>query len=345
MTLSERINAFVLLGEQIKQIVQETGNEGTKSYLCQIARHQNGWFDEDNVARALEGLSFYLDKKLFTDWVAAYQLPEVRKTPEKKIGVVMAGNIPLVGIHDLLCVLVSGHILLAKLSAQDTVLMKAIVKMLLDIAPQFADKIQFVDMLKEADAFIATGSDNSARYFQYYFSKKPNIVRHNRVSIGVMRGDETQDSLKKLTDDILSYYGLGCRNVSKVYLPVGADIQHLLKASEEMAQKARENHKYSNNYDYNKSIYLVNGVPHLDNGGLLAKQTQEIVSPISVIYYEYYTDLNDLAIKLQFLYNKIQCIVSEDGWYEGSVPFGKAQLPTLNDYADGVDTMLFLKEI
>ena len=256
----------------------------------------------------------------------------------------MAGNIPLVGFHDLLCVLLSGHILLAKLSANDTVLMQWAMEQLISLEPRFADYLRPVPRLNAADAYIATGSDNTARYFDFYFGKKPNLIRRNRSSVAVLTGQESSSELARLGPDIFQYYGLGCRNVSKLYVPPGYDFVPLLDALQ-VCEGVLDHHKYQNNYDYNKSILLVNGTPHFDNGFLLVTPQSALVSPISVVHYGEYAHEIDLVDQLTDVAPRIQCLVSAGGRWAGSVPFGQAQQPGVADYADGVDTMEFLAEL
>jgi hypothetical protein len=336
MTLENRIEAFVKLGKQLQDLTPEE-----RKALSFIAQAKNPWFDEENVSAALQGVTTMLDEQYLREWLYPYHLKQV--TP-KKVGVVMAGNIPMVGFHDFLSVLLSGHFLLAKLSSDDDVLMRRLSNMLVAIEPAFANQFEFVDMLKEADAIIATGSDNTARYFEYYFAKRPHIIRKNRTSIGVITGHEEEEDLRNLGNDIFQYYGLGCRNVSKVYVPEGYTFDKLYEANEQH-KGILEHHKYHNNYDYNKSILLVNRVPHFDNGFLLVQQSEQLVSPISVLFYETFTSLPDLRHKLTAVKEKTQCIVSAHGWLEGSVPFGEAQCPMPWDYADGIDTMAFLQKL
>jgi hypothetical protein len=266
------------------------------------------------------------------------------------VGVVMAGNIPAVGFHDLLCVLISGHKLLAKLSTLDEMLMRWLINTLLDVEPAFADFIRIADRLNDADAYIATGSDNTARYFTYYFAKKPNIIRRNRTSVAVLTGDEDGTQLALLGNDILTYYGLGCRNVSSLFVPADYDgnpysFTPLLSTLEPRMNEYLSQHRYQNNYDYNKSIYLINGVPHLDNGFLMVTEQPGLVSPISVVYYQTYQTLDHLKELLAANARKIQVVASAAGWYPGSVAFGRTQNPGLMDYADGIDTMAFLSTL
>ena len=253
----------------------------------------------------------------------------------------MAGNIPLVGFHDLLSVLISGHHALVKTSSDDPHLVKFVVDVLLQIEPRFADKITFADLLKQAEAIIATGSDNTSRYFEYYFASRPHIIRKNRSSVAILTGFENKEELHQLGQDIFQYYGLGCRNISKFFVPEGYRFDTFYEAIEDY-KTVLDHHRYQNNYDYNKSILLVNRVPHFDNGFLLLTENKQTVSPISVIHYETFLGLPDLYQKMAEAEAKTQCIVSSMGWYPKSFPYGQAQCPMVWDYADGVDTLAFL---
>ncbi|MBB6611117.1 acyl-CoA reductase [Pontibacter sp. Tf4] len=336
MTLENRIEAFVELGRQLKNLTPED-----RQVWARMAQSRNPWFDEENVSCALYGITQMLEEQYLREWLYPYHLKQV--TP-KKVGVVMAGNIPMVGFHDFLSVLMSGHYLLAKLSTDDQPLMRRLADMLVMIEPAFANQFEFVEILKDADAIIATGSDNTARYFEYYFAKRPHIIRKNRTSIGILTGHEEADDLKALGEDFFRYYGLGCRNVSKVFVPEGYTFDKFFEANE-FRSKVLDHHKYQNNYDYNKSILLVNKVPHYDNGFMLVQESENLVSPISVLFYETFSSLTDLREKLNTLKDKTQVIVSAHGWLEGSIPFGEAQCPMVWDYADGVDTMAFLQKL
>lgn len=309
--------------------------------VIESASYKNPWFSSDNIRLSIEGLTHYLEENKIDTWLKKYDLSKVSS---KKIGVVMAGNIPMVGIHDMICVLMSGHKLIAKLSSQDDVLIPFIVDELIKIEPEFKDYIEFVDLLKGMDAVIATGSDNTARYFDYYFSKYPNIIRKNRTSIAVLNGEENSDELNNLGNDLFSYFGLGCRNVSKLYLPKDYDITELFPHLEPFNQLSNHN-KYGNNYFYHKSIFLVNQTVHLDNGFALFQQNEKMVSPISVIFYNFYDNQKTLKTELSSIQDKIQCVVSNMDFIENKVPFGKAQMPDIWDYADNIDTMDFLTKI
>jgi len=256
----------------------------------------------------------------------------------------MAGNIPLVGFHDFLVVLISGHQLLAKLSTKDSFLLKHIASMLTDIEPRFDQQIAFLERLNTAEVIIATGSDNSSRYFEHYFSHLPHVIRRNRTSVGVLKGDEQPHDYQALGKDVFQYFGLGCRNVSKLYIPQDFDFDALLKAWQPF-EGVGNHHKYNNNYDYNKSIFLINQEPHYDTGFALLRESEQLVSPVSVVYFERYKDVQQLEHRLKVQENKIQCIVSRDGWLSGSLSFGQAQQPKLWDYADGIDTLAFLQQL
>ncbi|MBX9852131.1 MAG: acyl-CoA reductase [Cytophagaceae bacterium] len=336
MDLEKRINAFIELGKRIYNLPEND----LQNWIL-LAKANNNWFTEVNIRTALQGIIEILKPKNLESWISKYS---ILNKPPKKVGVVMAGNIPGVGFHDLLCVLISGNILYAKLSSDDSILLKKIADILIDIEPQFKDHIHFVDRLNDMDAVIATGSDNTANYFHYYFSKIPHIIRQNRTSCAILNGEEGAEDLERLGTDILLYFGLGCRNVSKLFLPLQFNFDNFFR-SVELKKHLIDNHKYYNNYDYNKSVFLVNQIPHLDNGFLLLRESVDFFSPISVVYYEYYNDLHDVQEKLDIHKDKIQAIVSNINKIPGTIPFGEAQFPSVNDYADGVDTISFLTSI
>ncbi|TLU96973.1 acyl-CoA reductase [Dyadobacter sediminis] len=336
MSRNQRINAFVKLGK----FISNPQNASVIENWIDHAKSKNNWFTPENTAQSLNAIaSQYLDEDKLTQWAAQYPEPE----SARKIGIVMAGNIPAVGFQDALCVLISGHILLAKPSSDDFVLINALLNKLIDLEPAFEDYIRFVERLNDADAYIATGSDNTARYFHYYFAKKPHIIRKNRTSVAVLTGNETDAELSALGHDILQYFGLGCRNVSKLYVPEKYDFTRFYHAIQEMDKNYLHHHKYFNNYEYNKSIFLVNAVPHYDNGFLLLSESEVLVSAISVLHYETYRTMDEVSGKLAASSEKIQCIVgSSHPPLPQTVDFGKAQIPGLLDYADAVDTMAFL---
>lgn len=335
MNLSERIGGLTKLGNLLKSTY---GSQLIEEWSYSV-HQKNNWFTPANVALAINSIAeCFLNEDKLKHWASSYPIVE---TSPKKVGVIMAGNIPLVGFHDALSVLISGHILHAKLSSQDDYLMKEIFKQLFIIEPNFEHLIIFAEKMNDAEAIIATGSDNSANYFEYYFKHIPNIIRKNRTSVAILNGTETNETLAKLGVDILQYYGLGCRNVSKIYVNADFAPDKFYQCIENQGDVFL-NHKYKNNYDYNRSILLVNQTPHFDNNFLMLKESEELVSPISVVFFEKYANEGDLAIKLKEKQNKIQCILSENAWYSGSLAIGDAQNPSLFDYADGVDTMEFL---
>jgi hypothetical protein len=336
MNLETRIQAFSQLGQRIKNFTPyELEN------LAHRARSANSWFDLPNVTAAFKGIANLLEEQYLREWLYVYDFPKI--TP-KKVGIVMAGNIPLVGFHDLLSVLISGHHALIKTSSDDPHLVKFVVDELLKIEPHFADYITFAELLKEAEAIIATGSDNTSRYFEYYFASRPHIIRKNRSSVAILTGFESPEELHQLGNDIFQYFGLGCRNISKLFVPEGYRFESFFEAIEDY-KTILDHHRYQNNYDYNKSILLVNGVPHLDNGFLLLTENKQPVSPISVLHYETFNGLPDLYEKMKAAEEKTQCVVSSAAWYPKSFSFGQAQCPMVWDYADGVDTLAFLAKL
>ncbi|MBW4889694.1 acyl-CoA reductase [Mucilaginibacter sp. HMF5004] len=311
----------------------------------------NAWFTPESTANAVKAIGRMLNEAELTKWLSQESGVKSVEPKEKthnslKVGLILAGNIPLVGFHDVLCVIASGHHALIKASSNDARLIKYILGLFIEIAPEYANSYSFVDRLADFDAVIATGSNNTSRYFEYYFGKVPNIIRKNRNSIALLTGKESREDLFKLGHDIFDYFGLGCRNVSKLLVPKGYDFVPFFE-SIEPHQPIINHHKYNNNYDYNKSIYLVNGDKHLDNGFLLVKEDERLASPLAVLYFEYYDDLDDAQIRLAELSDNIQCIVSDIPLNQSNqvVGFGESQKPKLWDYADGVDTLAFLNEL
>lgn len=337
MTIKKRIAAFAALGIYLQNISQEELES-----LAWRAQNANNWFTQESVRAALINIGQILNPSDLEYWTKQYAINEV--FTNKKVGVVMAGNIPAVGFHDWLCVVLAGHEAHLKLSALDTVLMRWLVAKLAELTPEIAGRTYIAERLNDVDIIIATGSDNSARYFSHYFGKKPNIIRQNRTSVAILTGNETTEQLQKLGSDIFTYYGLGCRNVSKIFIPQHYDLVPFLDA-QAIYSYVQHHHKYHNNYDYNKSVYLVNRTPHLDTGFLVVAESGELVSPVSVLYYERYADQQDLLNKISAIESKIQCVVTNKSFdFQRIVGFGEAQSPSLSDYADGVDTMLFLTQ-
>jgi len=350
MELKQRIAAFVQLGKFLSSFEKDAPWPGydlgitASEYdvfngLVKTVNLYNGWFSEENVRKALSEWGNALSEANLEKWLSAYALKEP-STP-KTVALILAGNLPLVGFHDVLTVLISGNKALIKLSSDDDKLIPAVLEVLTkDIQPEFAPYIQFAaGKLETFDAVIATGSDNSSRYFESYFGKYPHIIRSNRTSIAVLNGEETPEELKALGHDIFDYFGLGCRNVSKLFVPADFDLDRFFGAVFPF-HSIIQHKKYANNYDYHKAIMLMNRDQLLENGFLLVKEDEQLHSPLAVLYYERYNSREDLESKLQKLEGKLQVIVGRD-----FVPFGKSQSPELWDYADGVDTLQFIQNL
>ncbi|MEP6795165.1 MAG: acyl-CoA reductase [Saprospiraceae bacterium] len=303
----------------------------------------NPWFFPDFTRHAINAIADeFLDETECERWLDPY--PQ-SKQPGKNIAIIMAGNVPIVGFHDLFCVLASGHHALIKLSDKDSDLPKFIVKKWIEYYPELSLRITFTERLEGLDAVIATGSNNSSRYFEYYFKAYPHILRRNRNGIAIITGEETADELKQLGKDIFLYYGLGCRNVSKIYVPEGYDFTGMEMAFEEWNFLADHN-KYRNNLDYNYAIYIINNVPHINLGHLILKEDDAIASRIGCVHYSYYKSEGELIENLELKRNEIQCLVKKgtlESWE--CVSPGNTQYPALGQYADGVDTMLFLTSL
>ncbi|RFS14774.1 acyl-CoA reductase [Emticicia sp. C21] len=339
MQLKDLILTFSQLGDFI---LDENNAELIKQWSY-ATRNENAWFTEDNVKLALNNTAkYYLNKEQLENFVVANHI-ETNISP-KKVGIVMAGNIPVVGFHDLLCVVLSGNIAMVKLSSSDSILMRFLIHKIFEINPELKELIRVVDKLNAAEAMIATGSDNTAKHFEYYFSKIPHIIRKNRTSVAILTGAESRTHLANLGNDIFQYFGLGCRNVSKMFVPKGYTFDKFYESIEYWSTISIH-HKYNNNYDYNKSVLLVNKTPHFDNGFLLLKEDTALVSAISVCHFEYYESENHLKELISNHQEKIQCIVSKERTFKNSFDFGEAQSPHLNDFADGVNTIEFLKNI
>ena len=296
----------------------------------------NPWFTPEFTDLASNNIAtHFLEKEKLVNWIANYFAD---RAGQKKIGIVMAGNIPLVGFHDLLCVFISGHRAIIKLSSKDEVLIKHLVQKFIEWDPAIKELIVFEEMLKGCDAYIATGSNNSARYFEYYFKKYPHIIRRNRTSVAVLDSNETNEELDKLADDVHLYFGMGCRNVTKIFVPKGYDFIPLLDSFRKY-NYFKDHHKYKNNYDYNLALHILNGKFYMTNESIILFENPSIFSPISQLNYEFYADKIQLKEQLSSL-EDLQCAVGHD-----YLPFGQAQLPSLTDYADGIDTMKFLTEL
>jgi hypothetical protein len=343
---SSIIQAFVKLGLFLQTYCSLQNSEensefdGLEEVINKTKRH-NGWFTKEQIVFALKAWSQVLTEEKLTDWLANYSL---QNNDSKNVAIIMAGNIPMVGFHDFLCVLVTNNNAICKLSSNDSILLPFIADLLVSYEPELKNQIIFVkEKLEEYDAVIATGSNNTSRYFEYYFGKKPNLIRKNRTSVAVLSGNESESQLQQLGSDIFTYYGLGCRNVSKLFVPTDYNFDSFFQALFSY-KKSIDHHKYANNYDYNKAVYLMSEFKLLDNGFMILKEDKTLHSPISVVFYEYYKNLRQLKTLLGTQQESLQCIVANSG-IEKEVAFGQTQSPQLNDYADGIDTVDFLLKL
>lgn len=340
MNFHERLEAFSKLGSYLynlennsNKFVKELYDLTTKTHLT------NGWFIEKNVRNSITEIALLLDKEKLANWVKPYSF-----NCNKKIGVVLAGNIPLVGFHDFLSILISGNTFIGKLSSKDDKLLPKIADILIDIEPSFESYIEFTENpLRDVDAMIGTGSNNTSRYLEYYFKKYPNIIRRNRNSVAVLDGNESDIELENLCEDIFSYFGLGCRNISKVYIPDGYDLDKIFKASLKYSD-IKDNNKYINNFEYHRAIYLLDNIDFYENGFFILKPDAGIPSPVATLHYQHYNSIEEVVNEINLDKDKIQCIASNCD-IPKSIPLGTVQKPKLEDYADGIDTMNFLSSL
>lgn len=329
MILQERIILLGRLGQYMLEASAEWQEVKDRAY------RENQWFIPEFVDRSVENIARqFLNPSFLQNWAAAYQVPD-RQVHPKNVGVVMAGNIPLVGFHDFLCVFVSGHMATLKTSSKDEVLIKHLVKKLYEWDPAVQDAFSFAERLTGCDAYIATGSNNSGRYFDYYFGKYPHIIRRNRTSVAILDGTETPEELASLADDIQLYFGLGCRNITQLYVPEGYDFIPLLDALRKY-EHFMDFHKYKHNFDYHLALLIMGNKYYMNNDTVVMTENTSPFSPVSQLHYQYYQNPAELTGLLQGTPD-IQCVVGH-----GQIPFGQAQCPALTDYADGVDTMAFL---
>ncbi|NNJ89395.1 MAG: acyl-CoA reductase [Eudoraea sp.] len=347
-TSEQRIQAFVKLGEFLRafgryKLGETSPPEMHKSFaeldtVVTMAGHKNGWFTEDNLLFSFSAWGKVLTLDGINNWLTSYTL---KNKPSKHVAIIMAGNIPLVGFHDLLAVVLTGNKSLIKPSSNDPDLLPFFINLLETFEPALKGSMIIAKgTLSNFDAVIATGSNNTARYFEYYFGHKPNIIRKNRNSIAILTGSESKEQLNDLGEDIFRYFGLGCRSVSKIFVPQGYNFDLFFKAIESYSF-LKDHHKYHNNYDYNKAVYLMSEFPFLDNNFFMLKEDENYASPIGTVFYEQYESLDRLLAKLKKEKDQIQCVVSQ-GVVDNEIPFGSTQSPLLTDYADGVDTVEFL---
>ena len=344
MILSKRIELFVSLGKFFKDFIDKSADKNLTKKLSdaiQQAKNHNNYFTEENIINCLKNWSYSLQKEKIESFLSSYIIEE--ENP-RSIAIIMAGNIPLVGFHDFLCVILSGNKAIIKLSSKDSHLMHFVLNYFCSICIDFKDYYKICqEKLSDYDAVIATGNNLSASKFKEYFNEYPNIIRKSRHSVAVLNGNESNDQLQKLSNDIFNYYGLGCRNVSKVYLPENYDLDLLFRSFMKW-KKVINNNSYANNYDYHRAIYLLNKEVFFDNGFILLKESKKIGSPVGTLFYEYYDKYEDVKKNLSEISEKIQCIVSNEN-IKNFTEFGKTQSPELTDYADGIDTIDFLLKL
>ena len=337
MNLQMRIELATRLGQYILSENPEWLEAKQRASLI------NPWFTPEFIDIANGNLAkHFLDKQKLENWISSYKIEIV---DPKRVGIVMAGNIPLVGFHDLLCVFITGHKAIIKASSKDDVLIKHLAQKLTEWSvrtpsedKEINEMIVFQEMLKDCDAYIATGSNNSARYFEYYFKKYPHIIRRNRTSVAILDGNETAKELEELADDVHLYFGMGCRNVTKIFIPKYYDFIPLLTVFKKY-DHFKDHNKYKNNYDYNLALHILNGKFYMANESLILLENPSIFSPISQLNYELYTDKNKVEESLRSM-EDLQCTVGH-----GHIPFGQSQIPSLTDYADGIDTINFLTKL
>jgi len=343
-------NAFFKLGEAFRiasRFLEDAGPEAGRALQIlsgeiENARFYNPWFTPEFVRLSLQAWAEALQHKKIIKWLEKYPASDRPSAEGKKVAIIMAGNLPMVGLHDLLCVIASGNRAIVKPSSQDNRLIPAVKELINEIDPVLGERIEIrEDILKGFDAIIATGSNNTSRYFEYYFGKYPSIIRKHRNSAAVITGKETAKELKGLAQDVFTYFGMGCRNVSKLYIPEDYDPERLFPAFQDFEYFANHN-KYRNNYEYQKSIFIINKISHFDNGFLLLRQDESLTSPVSVLNFERYRQLDSLVEQLGNLKGSLQCIISGDKSIPGSILPGTGQFPELWDYADGIDTLEFL---
>jgi hypothetical protein len=347
MDLQDRIESFSELGRVLTDYLTAASDPRENQYLSleqslKEAETENPWFTRTNILYAMAEIARTLQRDMLERWLSSYPKKDLDPVSPKQVGVVMAGNIPLAGFHDFISTLISGHIFCGKLSSRDKILLKALSEILIKINPEFVPRINFVETtLPACDGYIATGSNNSQRYFEYYFSNRPHLFRKNRNGAGVLSGTETSQQLERLSDDVFLYFGLGCRSVSKIFVPRNMDFSILFNAFEKYSF-VKDHHKYANNHAYYGAVLQMNRVPHLDNGFLLLKQDTSVSSPTGILYYDWYDHPEDLEGKLLAHKDNLQCIVSEMSLSQRTVPLGCSQKPELWEYADNVDTLIFL---
>ncbi len=345
MNIEKRIDAFVQLGERM--LSDSASNSTSKFYkVVKDANAQNPWFTSENVYYAIESIAkLWLTRESLTNFIAKYPEGYFSPADSKKVVVIMAGNIPFAGFHDLLCVLLAGHRFLGKVSSKDGHLIAAVIDLLIEVEPEFKGLIELSEVtLHGFDAVIATGSDNSSRYFDYYFKNYPTIIRKHRSSIAVLSGNESEEDLTRLSDDIFYYFGLGCRNVSMLLVPKDYNFKPLLKAFK-IWQNLDTHNKYMNNYEFQKTMNLMNLIDHIDTDFMLLKENESIGSTVGVVHYKEYDNIKSVVEFVNQHANELQCIVGDVSIVPNAIPFGTSQNPGIDEFADGIDTLEFLSKL
>lgn len=344
MNTENQVLGLTRLSQYIKDFLnknQEDYNDNDSDFELLLKRSEieNPWFTIENQKFALKQWTDLLTEENIADWLKEYQISKTTK----RVGLILAGNIPLVGFHDVISVVLSNHIPVIKLSSKD----KYMIPFLLKKWNEFSEgnvSFEFVERLENFDAVIATGSNNTARYLEYYFKNHLNIIRKNRTSIAVLKGDETEEELKLLAEDIFRYFGLGCRNVTRLFIPQDFVLDRLFESFLDFQEIINHN-KYANNYDYNRAVYLLNQDKFWDNNFVMLKEDEKLFSPLSVINFSRYSSLDEVKSFIEENEENIQCVVAKDELGLDSIKLGEAQNPGLNTYADNVDTMKFLSVI
>ncbi|MCU7616408.1 acyl-CoA reductase [Chryseobacterium sp. PBS4-4] len=344
MNIEKQVLGLIKLSDYIKSYLaknSEDFNENDSEFESVVKKSEieNPWFTLENQRFALKQWSDLLTEENLNSWLNNYSPSKT----SKKVGLILAGNIPLVGWHDVISVALSNHVPLIKLSSKD----KQMIPFLLKKWKEFSEneiEYEFVERLTDFDAVIATGSNNTARYLEYYFKNHLSIIRKNRTSVAVIRGDESEEELKLLAQDIFQYFGLGCRNVTRLFIPEDFVIDRVFESFIDFKEIINHN-KYANNYDYNRAVYLLNQDKFWDNNFVMLKEDEKLFSPLSVINFSRYSSLDEVKNFISENEENIQCVVGKNDLGIEMVYFGEAQNPRLDTYADNVDTMKFLEVI
>jgi hypothetical protein len=346
--MEKRIKIFCSFGELLRAEISAPSPEFTD--VMQRAENKFPFFISANIVRSLNAVAAWLTEENLNSWLRAYPALCGNFT-DKKIAIIMAGNIPFVGFHDVLCVLMAGYKAILRQSSNDPYLWKYLLRILERVSPEIAARAEITDgLLREFDAVIATGSNNSARYFEEYFAYVPHLIRKNRSSVAVLHGEESETDLDGLYDDIFSYFGLGCRNVSHIFLPAGYDVQGLaLRRENGVSGKLKPHNAYMHNYEYSRTLALMNNTPHIDTEYCLWVKNSALCSPTAVIYYSFYDNLQQVEKYILEHKDEIQCVAGNAPLQLpaplSAVKFGAVQSPAIIEYADGIDTMQFCSKI